>query len=144
MLSEYKRGGDGVDQSIGLVLIDGDGNQRAEFGVGEGRLVALRSGKENDAAGLVLNQSGNQVALLDGELLGADVANHDHVVLREVFRLFRELLDVVRAITHAQCGVEKETGQLNSGVARQGIPQVAVFPAGERLNHQHLDRLGAA
>ena len=116
---------------LGLALVEDHRDEVAELGVGERELVALGTGEEDDAAGLVFDQAAEQFGLFVGELVrrDADVAEEDDVVAGEILEFLGELLDVVDAVAGAELRVEEQAVDIDAGVAGEGVAEEAVFPA---------------
>ena len=72
--------------AAGLRVVEHDRAEVAQLGVEQRELRAPAAGHEDQAAGLVLDQPLEQPALLGGQLavVQADVAQEDHVVLRQL------------------------------------------------------------
>ena len=68
----------------------------------------------------------------------AHVAQEDHVETGEFVPSGRELPDVVlvSSARFAQAGMEQQTRQLDAGIARQGVAEIAVLPPGIRFDDQ--------
>ena len=137
--------GDPRAPAAGLGRVEHDRAEVAQLGVEQRELAPLPARHEDQAARLVLDQPLQQPALLGRQLavFHADVAQEDHVELGELVEAGGKLLDVVlvAAARLAQPRMEQQARELDARVAREGVAQVAVFPARIRLDDQHAQLL---
>ena len=121
--------------------IQHDGIQIGQRAVEESRFAAARPGHKDQPAALLLDQALDHggVGFCQLILADADVAEENHVVRGQRFLGGGEGRDVVGAVARPDFGMEQEAVHVHAGIAGQGVAQVAVFPARERIHHQHLE-----
>ena len=108
------------------------------------RKVASRPALSRDKdqpAGLLLDQAPDHggVGVRQLILADADVAQKDHVVRGQRFLGGGEGGDVIGAVARPDVGMVKEALHVHAGIAGQGVAQVAIFPARERIHHEHFE-----
>ncbi len=101
----------------------------------------MKARHEDEPGGLVAHGFLQRVALLVRELawVSADVADEDHVVLRELLVLRKSVEVVLAAADFAEVGLKEERVDLDARVALEGVAQVAIFPARERVDDEHAE-----
>ncbi len=124
------------------------GQSSPKFGIEQRELASLPAGHEDQAAGLPLDQTLQQPALLGGQLAvtDADVAQKNDVEFRELVEPRRKLLDVIliAASPLAQSRMEQSRhDDFDARIAGEGVAQIAVFPPRIRLDDEHFQFLFA-
>ena len=70
----------------------------------------------------------------------ADVAEENHVVLRELLLSCGKVGEVTEAVARCRCpGWKQQRLHLHAGIAHEGVAQVAVFPARQGIDDEHLE-----
>ena len=101
----------------------------------------MPAGHEYQSAGLMLDESFEQPAVLCSELslFDSHVTEKNDIVFSQLVEARGELLDVVlvaRAYL-AEARMVQQARQGNTRIARQGVAQIAIFPARNRFDEQH-------
>ena len=128
------------------------GNQIPDWMIQKGQLSAAGAGHEHKPAALLVNQPANHIALLRRQfiMLGrsnrvrftdANVAEKDHVVLRELLARLGKFLNVIKAGAGAQFRMQQEHVHIHARIPHHRVTQIAVFPPGITFHHQYVELL---
>ena len=133
----------GRADAIPSARVEYDGQEVAEGGARERRLVSVATGQEHEPRRLCTDKLPEERRVLQPQLLRLDPhVPHEHDVEAAELGLARKLVDVAATAPDTrELRVEEQAGDLHARVALEGVAQVAVLPARVAVDDEDLQLL---
>ena len=131
--------------AVGTLVVELHRHEVGERAVEEGHLPTAPARQEDKATALLLDEAANQrhVRLLQLAFAHTHVAEENHVVALELLLRAGKGGEIIAPAARPERGMEQHAMRLDARVAFEGVAEVAVFPARQRVHHEHLERLRA-